>query len=354
MTDNTTAASTLFKFLTITAIKEEAPAFRTFVFGADDANAISYQSGQYLTFVHQEHGAETRRSYSITSSPALQEPLAIGVKRVENGFFSRKLVDNAQVGDKLLTIGAAGLFTLPDDIGRYKQVFLLAAGSGITPVFSLLKTILYTYPQLHVVLLYSNSSHKSIIFREELEQLAERFPEQLQVKYLLSDSPDLARARLYKDLLQLLLKKYAVAPYNQILFYLCGPLNYMRMCYYALRQVAVPNDNIRKESFSTTKVVASNKPPDIEPHQVTLRFRKQEHQLMVKYPQTILQAAKKKGIILPYSCEAGKCGSCAAHCTHGQVWMSYNEVLTEKDLKKGIALTCVGYPVGGDVVLDVM
>jgi len=354
MTDSAIAASSLYKPLTITAIKEEATGFKTFVFGTDDARAITYKPGQYLTFVHQEHGTETRRSYSITSAPALQEPLAIGVKRVENGFFSRRLVDNAQIGDKLLTIGATGLFTLPDDLSKYKQVFLLAAGSGITPVFSLLKTILYTYPQLHVILLYSNSSRKNIIFREELDQLAERFSEQLQVEYLLSDAPDLARARLYKDLLQLLLREYAVASYDQALFYLCGPVNYMRMCYYALRQIEVPKDNIRKESFSTTKVTARVTPPDTAPHQVILRFRNQEYQLMVQYPQTILQAARKKGVPLPYSCEAGKCGSCAARCTQGQVWMSYNEVLTEKDLKKGLALTCVGYPVGGEAVLDVL
>ncbi|MBF9254567.1 ferredoxin--NADP reductase [Pontibacter sp. 172403-2] len=354
MTDTDTATPSLYKPLTITAIKEEAPGFKTFVFGADDARAITYNPGQYLTFVHQEHGTEMRRSYSITSAPALQEPLAIGVKRVPNGFFSRRLVDQARIGDKLLTIGAAGLFTLPDDTGRYKQVFLLAAGSGITPVFSLLKTILYTYPQLHVVLLYSNSSRNSIIFRDDLDQLAERFRGQLHVEYLLSDAPNLARARLYKDLLQLLLREYAVAPYDRALFYLCGPVNYMRMCYYALRQVDVPKDNIRKESFSTTKVAVRITPPDTAPHQVILRFRNQEHQLMVQYPQTILQAARKKGVALPYSCEAGKCGSCAAHCTRGQVWMSYNEVLTEKDLKKGLALTCVGYPVGGDVVLDVV
>lgn len=354
MTDSTTAASSLYKPLTITAIKEEAPGFKTFVFGADDAKAIIYKPGQYLTFVHQGHKAETRRSYSITSAPALQEPLAIGVKRVENGLFSRQLVDDARVGDKLLTIGATGLFTLPDDLSKYKQVFLLAAGSGITPVSSLLKTILYTYPRLHVALLYSNSSRSSIIFREELEQLVAHFPEQLQIEYLLSDAPNLARARLYKDLLQSLLQQYAVAPYSRLLFYLCGPVNYMRMCYYALRQVDVPNENIRKESFSTTKVAASNKPPDTEPHQVILRLRDKDYLLQVQYPQTILQAVRKTGLVLPYSCEAGKCGSCAARCIQGQVWMSYNEVLTDKDLKKGLTLTCVGYPVGGDVVLDVL
>ncbi|RDV14949.1 hypothetical protein DXT99_11720 [Pontibacter diazotrophicus] len=354
MEENELATNPDYIAITITDIREEAPGVKTFVFGGDDAKDIQYQPGQYLTFAHQGHSGEVRRSYSITSTPALQEPLTIGVKRVENGFFSRELIDKARVGDKLYTIGASGLFTLPDDMRQYKQFFLLAAGSGITPVFSMLKTLLYAYPALKVVLIYSNNNPKKAIFRKELEQLAQAFPEQLHIEFLYSVSPDLSRARLYKDLLQDLLRQYAVAPYHQTLFYLCGPTTYMRMCFYALRQVEVPNDNIRRENFSTTKVKVPLLPPDTDSHQVTLHFKGREYNVQVQHPTTILQAANKAGMPLPYSCEAGKCGSCAARCTKGQVWMSYNEVLTEKDLARGLTLTCVGYPFGGEVVLEVM
>lgn len=348
------ATNPLYTKITITAIREEAPGVKTFVFGGEDAKDIPYKPGQYLTFAHRAHHGEVRRSYSITSTPALHEPLAIGVKRVENGFFSRLLIDRAKVGDQLYTIGATGLFTLPDNLGSYKQVFLLAAGSGITPIYSLLKTLLYAHPELNVVLIYSNNHPQKAIFRKELEQLAHEFPGQLAVEFLYSVSPDLSRARLYKDLLQQLLRQYAVAPYGQVLFYLCGPTTYMRMCFYALRQAGVPNDNIRRESFSTVKVRVPLLPPDTDEHRVVLHLKNREYRLQVQYPHTILQAARKAGIPLPYSCEAGKCGSCAARCTKGQVWMSYNEVLTEKDLAQGLTLSCVGYPVGGEVVLEVM
>jgi ring-1,2-phenylacetyl-CoA epoxidase subunit PaaE len=354
MKEREEATNQVYKTITITDIREEAPGVKTFVFGGEDAKDIIYKPGQYLTFAHKGHNGEIRRSYSITSTPVLQEPLAIGVKRVENGFFSRMLVDDAQIGDKLQTIGATGLFTLPEDISNYRQLFLLAAGSGITPIYSLLKTALHKYPNLKVELIYSNHSPKRAIFRQELERLAEDFPEQLYIEFLYSISPDLSRARLYKDLLQSLLREHAVAPYHQILFYLCGPTTYMRMCFYALRQVNVPNDNIRKESFSTVKVKVPLLPPDTEKHRVVLQYNSQEYALQVQYPHTILHAAKKAGIPLPYSCEAGKCGSCAARCTKGQVWMSYNEVLTEKDLAQGLTLSCVGYPVGDEVVLEVL
>ncbi|MCX2741202.1 iron-sulfur cluster-binding domain-containing protein [Pontibacter anaerobius] len=336
--------------LTVTAIHEERPDFKTFILKPD--KPIDYKAGQYLTLVHTEKNQDIRRSYSITSSPALQEPLSIGVKRIENGFFSRRLVDDVQVGDKVYAAGAAGLFILPENMHDYRQVFLLAAGSGITPELSLLKTILYTYPDVAVMLIYSNSKPAKAIYKKELEQLAHTFPKRFRLQFLFSNSPNLAQARLYKDLLQQFVRQFAEAPLQQVLFYICGPHSYMRMCYWALRQIDAPNENIRRENFNTTKVSVKQMPPDTEPHEVILRYKDREYKLTMEYPDTILRAARKAGLNLPYSCEAGKCGNCTARCTKGKVWMSYNEVLTERDLQQGLTLTCVGYPVGGPAVLE--
>ena len=131
----------LYKTLRIHSIHEEINGFKTFTF--EEGHGINYKSGQYITFVQQVAGKEVRRSYSITSSPQLNEPLTIGVKRVENGLFSRQLIDHAKPGDEWITTGAGGLFVLPDDVRNYHQVFFLAAGSGITPIFSLIKTVLH-------------------------------------------------------------------------------------------------------------------------------------------------------------------------------------------------------------------
>ncbi|WP_266204856.1 ferredoxin--NADP reductase [Pontibacter kalidii] len=336
--------------LTVTGIREELPDFKTFTLEPDQP--LPYKAGQYLTLVHTDKDQDIRRSYSFTSSPALDEPLSIGVKRIENGFFSRRLVDDVQVGDKLHAAGAAGLFILPENMQDYRQVFLLAAGSGITPELSLLKTILYSHPDMAVTLIYSNSNPQKAIYKKELEQLAEAFPDRFRLQYLFSNSPDLAQARLYKDLLQQFVRQYAVAPLHQVLFYICGPLGYMRMCFWALTQQGVPHENIRRENFDTTKVAVKQMPPDTDPHEVILHFKEQEYKLTVEYPDTILRAARKAGLRLPYSCEAGKCGNCTARCTTGNVWMSYNEVLTERDLHQGLVLTCVGYPVGGPARLE--
>lgn len=342
------------KTLTISNIKEETNDFKTFYFEENATDKIKYEPGQYLTLIHPGLGNNIRRSYSITSSPVLNEPLSIGVKRIENGIFSRLLTDKAQVGDQLFTTGAGGFFTLPQDVRSFKQVFLLAAGSGITPLLSLLKTILYTYPEVAVVLIYSNSSVEKAVYLDTLTQLEEKFTGRFRIEFLYSNAADLTRARLYKDLMQTLIRDYASVSYEDALFYICGPLNYMRMCFYGLRQLHVPIENIRRESFAIEKVIPPVAPPDTESHIVKVNYKGNIFKFETQYPDTILKAARKFNLFLPYSCEAGRCGNCVAKCVEGKVWMSYNEVLTERDLSKGLVLTCVGYPVGGDISLDVL
>jgi ring-1,2-phenylacetyl-CoA epoxidase subunit PaaE len=342
----------LLKTLTITGITEEVKGVKTIFFNTGQAE-ISYKPGQYLTFIVTDRHQEVRRSYSITSAPLLHEPLSIGVKRVENGIFSRWLVDHAKTGDQLTTIGAGGFFILPANIHEYRQVFFLAAGVGITPVFSLLKTIVHAYPSIKVVLIYSNNSPQSTVYYRQLQQLEKKFPDRLHIEFIFSNSANLYRAHLHNDLLLSFLKEYTVAEYDKTLFYICGPLNYMRMCTYTLQRNHVPEENIRKENFNPQKAMASAIPPDTDLHQVLIRFHDKEYKVPVQYPATILQAAKKQGLLLPYSCEAGICGNCAARCSKGTVWLSHNEVLTEKEIAQGYVLTCVGFPAGGDAVISI-
>ncbi|MHC2992802.1 oxidoreductase [Pontibacter sp. HJ8] len=353
MTKLPSEATADYHTLTISHIREEVPGVKIFTLSGGEA--LTYRAGQYLTLVHHGLHGEVRRSYSITSSPVLNEPLTIGVKRIENGLFSRLLVDNARVGDTVTATGTAGLFTLPEDTSDYKQFFFLAAGSGITPIYSLLKTLLHTHPDWNAVLLYSNSFPEKAMFREPLQQLARDFPDRLHIEFLYSNSPDLSRARLHKDLLHSFLKTLSRAPHPQQLFYLCGPDNYMRLMSFALRQMGIPEGNIRKEIFNTDiRKPAKLVPPDTTARTVTLHLKGMQYTLRSRYPLTILQSARQAGIALPYSCETGKCGSCIARVLQGQVWMSYNEVLTDKDIAKGLTLTCVGFPVGGDVDLEVL
>jgi len=340
----------LYKTLHIKNIKEEVKDFKTFSFAED----INYKAGQYLTFVYYSHTEEVRRSYSITSSPVLNEPVSIGVKRIENGLFSRKLIDNAVANDELITIGAGGLFVLPDDIENYKQVFFFAAGSGITPVFSLIKTILHAHAHINVVLIYSNASPEKTVFLNELKALEQKSKQRFSAHFLFSNILDLSKARLHRNLIIDFLKRYAADNFSKILFYICGPQSYMRLCTYTLRENDVPLPNIKKEDFVINSVRRRDAlPPDKTSHKAFINLNGKEFSFTVDYPNSILQSAKKLNIALPYSCEAGRCASCMAKCIKGKVWHSYNEVLTEKELKQGVILTCVGHPVDGDVELEI-
>lgn len=335
----------------ITSIREETPGVKTFTIDSEDGKPIPHTPGQFVTFVFTHHGREERRSFSISSGPG--EPLSFTVKRVDNGAWSRMLVDRGKPGDKLYTTGAAGLFTLPEDMAPYRQVFFFAAGIGITPVFSIIKSLLSDYSDTEVVLIYSNRAKEEVVFYNELNDLAAAHPN-FKVEFLYSTSFDLGRARLNKSLLPLLVQEYGKVPREQMLFYICGPFAYMRMAIISLEEQGIEDAQIKKENFNTNdRVIKRAEPPDKADHIVTIHTDGKQHSFPIRYPDTILQAAKKYGLSLPYSCEVGRCGSCAAICTEGKVWMSYNEVLMDTDLKKGMILTCVGHPVDGDVTLEV-
>lgn len=341
----------LFRQLKIASARQELPGFRTIVFAAE--HGISFKAGQYLTLLHPRNEG-LRRSYSITASPALKEPLSIGVKRIANGSFSRWLVDEAAPGDVVQTIGAGGLFVLPDDIADYRQLFFFAAGSGIAPVFSIIKSALHEFPHLSLVLIYSNASPSKTIFRHELQELEQRFPTQLQVVFLFSNAVQLDKARLHRDLLLQLVSSLSIDLPAQNLYYICGPEPYMRLCSYTLQENGIPKDHIKKENFVTENFRPRHvMPPDKQTRTVVIRYGSRIHTISVSPPTSILDAALQQGLLLPYSCKAGRCGNCVARCIKGQVWHSYNEVLTEKELARGLILTCVAHPVGGDLALTV-
>jgi ring-1,2-phenylacetyl-CoA epoxidase subunit PaaE len=340
----------LYKTICIQSIQREAENFKTFTF--EEGHGINYRSGQYITLVRKVGGKEVRRSYSITSSPELNEPLTIGVKRVENGLFSRQLIDHAKKGDEWTTTGAGGLFVLPDNLQEYHQVFFFAAGSGITPIFSLIKTVLHFHQHLSVVLIYSNASPQKTVFLQRLQELAEKFHDRFILELLYSTDPKLERARLYRELLLELTGKLSVTEKGKTLFYVCGPESYMRMCIFTLQAIGVPKNNIKRENFVVHNISHKNiLPPDKGTHHVQMEVGSKHYEFVVDYPDSILKAAKKNGIQLPYSCEVGSCGNCVAKCVKGTVWHSYNEVLTDRELEQGMILTCVGHPVGGDLSL---
>lgn len=333
----------------VTRIIAEAPGVKSFVLQPLDGE-IQYKPGQFLTFLFKRRsGQEARRSYSMSSSPELNEPITITVKRVPNGEFSRILLDRLKTGEVLHTIGASGFFVLPEHLGDFQRYVFFAAGSGITPVFSLVKTLLHRYPEAKVLLLYSNTSAVSIFF-DQLVDLEKRYA-QLEVVFLFSDAKDLSKSRLSPALIDVLFHNYQITDFDKTLFYVCGPGGYMRMVWFHLLTLGVSIQHIRREIFHIQHPEIRPAPSDTARHVVRLIAANKEYVFSVQYPVTILQAAKLVNAPIPYSCENGQCGSCVAKCLHGTVWMAGNEVLLDEEIAMGKILTCTGFPVKGDVTL---
>lgn len=341
--------NSIYNSFEVTAIIDETPHAKSFELKPINNINIRYEAGQFITLVFRKGDNEYRRSYSFSSAPALNERLRITVKHVVNGEYSRWLLSHIRKGDILTSSGISGFFRLPNNPISSGQFVFLAAGSGITPIYSLIKTLLYT-TEVAIVLFYSNHSIQETIFYKELAELNSKFRRRLKIEFLFSHSEKHKR-RLGKSLLTSLLDQYNI-PLQQALFYLCGPAGYMQVAEISLITAGVPADNIKKESFNTRKHSIKPLPPDTDLHKVKLAINNSRYKFDVQYPDTILSAAKKLNIHLPYSCEAGNCGSCTATCISGKTWMAYNEVLTDEEIKNGKVLTCQGYPVGGDIELQ--
>jgi len=343
-----TSQNDLFSEVRIIRILRESA--DTATFELEGVALKSYKAGQFITFVIPTLTGQVRRSYSFSSAPG--ETPAITVKRLSNGILSRPLLELAEPGDRLTIAGGpSGFFVLPEKTDDIDQFLFFAAGSGITPVYALIKDALRNNLACPMLLAYSNSTRDRTIFREPLEQLAAKYS-QFSIAWYCSNQQDLMKARLSKTSMEHLVATRVTGNPQRILAYLCGPFDYMRMVAIVLQAHGIPAENIRREVFTPDLIESIERPPDTEAHTVTLIFRGHRHELSVQYPNTILAEAKSREIELPYSCESGRCGSCIAACTSGKVWMRYNEVLTDKEVGEGRVLTCQSFPVGGDVTVE--
>ncbi|MCZ4245359.1 2Fe-2S iron-sulfur cluster-binding protein [Pedobacter punctiformis] len=321
----------------------------TFQLKPAETDYPKYLAGQFISLIFEGKHKEIRRSYSFNSSPDVDEPLSITVKRVENGEISRLLHHKTTVGDVLLAQAPQGMFSyLPDDLE--KDVFLFAAGVGITPLFSILKTALVTEQKSLITLVYSNRSKEDTLFFDELNEWQLKYPERLKIIYVFSNSKNLLTARLNKFYIEKLLKAHLKFDRDNALFYTCGPIIYMDLCRITLLGMGYDIKQIKRETFVLPEDEqdeddgSAEKTVDKNTYTVVLDFKGEIYQLDIPWPKRILDVALEHKIKLPYSCHAGMCSTCAATCTKGGVRMDYNEVLTDDELSKGRVLVCTGHP----------
>ena len=323
---------------------------------------FSYKPGQFLTLILTFNGKEVRRSYSFSSSPGVDHYPIITVKRKPNGLVSSFLVGRAGAGDILAALPPAGQFTLPAFPQRPHYLFMVAGGSGITPVFSIIKYALACTPHFHLILAYANRDEKNLIFGKELNKWLQLYPERFRALLLLSTpkSPvsEIAGAiqaqvlpkRMGNALLEELIQKNVPADGSPVDFYLCGPPGLLLKSEMAIRFLGYPGRQIHKEIFAITPPL---RPPaeQFPDATVTLARNGEEVVFNIKAGQTILEAAGQAGLDLPYSCRSGICTSCTARCQEGEIIMYGQEGPLSSKVTDGVVQTCVGYPLTRQVAI---
>lgn len=334
--------------LRVEDIKQETADAATFFLSDVTGARIPYLAGQFLTLVFTHHNNETRRSYSLSSSPD-ENLLAITIKRVANGEISRFMLAKVKKGDILSAVPPAGKFTLSNEAFTAVNLVYFAAGSGIVPIYSQIKFLLARAGNSKVVLFYSNNNAADVLFNDELNALQTAHQNRLKVVHLISNQGN----RLTNINLEALLKQHLQNDIYNAQYYMCGPFAYMRMIRLTLLFMGIEPARIRKENFVLETVPVADNIVVYPPQNIKLEFNGELYSIAVGDNQSILQAALQNDIPLPYSCRSGMCSTCTAKCVSGKVEMSVNDVLLDTDLAEGWVLTCTGHPVSDDVVLKI-
>lgn len=314
--------------------------------------------GQNVTLKRAFDGEEIRRSYSICSSP-LENELRVAIKKVPGGTFSSFANEELQKGDVLNVLPPTGTFYTPIVSAQKKNYVFIAAGSGITPVISLIKTILATEKESDVTLLYGNKTLTSVIFKEQLEALKDKYLNRFNLHHVFSretTESDFNSGRIDDEKLKTLSR---LVNFNMVdNFFICGPEQLIYSAKDFLMKNGIDSDKIHFELFTTptkehTKIFEAVKQTAEEGSEITMRIDGRSFQFKLDYNgKTILDAGLDHGADLPFACKGGVCCTCKAKLIEGEVEMEANYGLEKSELKAGYILTCQSHPRTGKVLVD--
>jgi ring-1,2-phenylacetyl-CoA epoxidase subunit PaaE len=323
------------------------------------AEAYKFVQGQFVTIKVHIGGEELRRSYSICS--AVQDNrLRIAIKRAHGGRVSSWLVENLKPGDMIEVMPPDGLFHVPLSGAHKKQYLAFAAGSGITPIFSIIKTTLITEPESSFTLFYGNRATESVMLREELSELKDVFMDRFSLIHVMSrehQDVDMLNGRITRDKAAQLIHDWCPVQSIDTIF-LCGPQQMVSEVREALQQAGVPDARIMVELFTADGAAAARAvaapAADAGPTcSVTVIADGRRHAFrMHPANESILDAALNEGIDLRHSCKSGVCATCRAKLVEGNVTMDVNYALREDELARGFILTCQSHPLTDTVVVD--
>ncbi|KGO92692.1 ferredoxin--NADP reductase [Flavobacterium subsaxonicum] len=312
----------------------------------------NFLAGQYINIKTQFEGEEIRKAYSICSAPGSGE-LRVAIKAVKNGGFSVYANEKLAAGDTMEVATPEGKFTFEPKADRQRNYAAFAAGSGITPVLSILQSVLQGEPESTFVLVYGNKSPEETMFHQFLHDLQQEYVGRFFVQFVYSKAREENSlfGRIERSAVNFVLKnKHKEKEFTK--FYLCGPEQMILAVNDVLRESNVPEKNIKFELFSTP--IAEKKITESLDGQtkVTVLVDDEEVTFVMPKEMTILDAALKQGIDAPYSCQGGICSSCMARISNGTAEMKKNAILTDGEIAEGLILTCQAHPTSPELRVD--
>ena len=323
-----------------------------------DPEAFAFTQGQYLTFKQDFGGTELRRNYSICAGLD-DRALQVGIKKVDGGAFSTFANTELKVGDTLHAMPPQGKFftALEPELGKNYLGF--AGGSGITPVLSILKTVLKREPKATFTLVYANRAVNTIMFREELEDLKNRYMGRLTIIHMLESGQDidLFTGRVDQEKCALLFKHWIDVTSVDTAF-ICGPEPMMLAIADALKTHGLEPDQIKIELFSESqqgrlaKQEMAKRSEGQAGTQITVIIEGAQRTFEMTKGQSVLEAALANGQDAPFSCKAGVCSTCMGKVIEGEVEMLSNHALEDYEVERGYVLTCQSYPLTDKLVID--
>ena len=324
----------------------------------EDPDAFAFTQGQYLTFKQDFDGTELRRNYSICAGLDDGE-LKVGIKRVDGGAFSTYANTELKVGDVLHAMPPQGKFFTPIEPEVAKNYLGFAGGSGITPVLSILKTVLKREPKSTFTLVYANRAVNTIMFREELEDLKNRYMGRLTVIHILESGQDmeLFEGRVDQDKCDALFKHWIQIDSIDTAF-ICGPEPMMLAIAEALKTNGLTDEQIKFELFSESqqgrlaKQEMAKRSEGQKGTEITVIIDGARRSFTMQKGQSVLEAALENGQEAPFSCKAGVCSTCMGKVLEGEVEMISNHALEDYEVERGYVLTCQSYPLSDTLVID--
>jgi ring-1,2-phenylacetyl-CoA epoxidase subunit PaaE len=351
-----------FHSLPVAAVRAEAGEALVISFAVPGAlrEAFAFQPGQFITLRADIEGADVRRSYSICSTPELlanKNQFEIGVRVISDGLFSNWLAQHVQAGSSLHVMPPDGRFVSTSSKAIHRVGF--AAGSGITPILSIMMHSLQTQAHTKFTLVYGNKNMRSVMFNETLQDLKDRYPDRVTLIHILSrqsQDADLLEGRIDAAKVQRLLTTLLPAQSMDEVF-VCGPEGMIETTCKTLEESGVPANRVHAERFASASPAKARQSPtgntgSEQPVALTLVLDGKTHALRMGHDEHILDVALAAGLDLPYSCRAGVCCTCRAKVTQGSVAMDKNFTLETWETDKGFVLSCQSKPTSSAVTLS--